>query len=403
MENGDQLVMYQDVTEAKQLEIQLQKAQKMESLGTLAGGIAHNFNNVLMGIQGRASLMLMDRDSSHPDFSHLKGIEEYVQRASELTKDLLGFARGGKYEVKPTDLNAVVVHENRMFGPTRKEITIHEELAEDLWSVEVDQGQIQQALINLYVNAGQAMPGGGALYIQTENVTLDQDQVRPFEVNSGRYVRLSVTDTGTGMDEATREKIFDPFFTTRQMGIGTGLGLSSVYGIIKNHGGFITVHSQKGQGATFHLHFPASKAAVTETENPSGEVAAGEGVILLVDDEEMITTVGRQMLRKLGYSVVVAGSGEEAIEIMNHAHGNPPTGDRPPVPDLVILDMIMPGMGGGETCDRLKQIHPDVKILLSSGYSINGQAQEILDRCCDGFIQKPFDIKTLSQKIRELL
>lgn len=403
MENGDQLVMYQDVTEAKQLEIQLQKAQKMESLGTLAGGIAHNFNNVLMGIQGRASLMLMDRDSSHPDFSHLKGIEEYVQRASELTKDLLGFARGGKYEVKPTDLNAVVVHENRMFGPTRKEITIHEELAEDLWSVEVDQGQIQQALINLYVNAGQAMPGGGALYIQTENVTLDQDQVRPFEVNSGRYVRLSVTDTGTGMDEATREKIFDPFFTTRQMGIGTGLGLSSVYGIIKNHGGFITVHSQKGQGATFHLYFPASKAAVTETENPSGEVAAGEGIILLVDDEEMITTVGRQMLRKLGYSVVVAGSGEEAIEIMNHAHGNPPTGDRPPVPDLVILDMIMPGMGGGETCDRLKQIHPDVKILLSSGYSINGQAQEILDRCCDGFIQKPFDIKTLSQKIRELL
>ncbi len=410
MENGDQLVMYRDITEAKQLEAQLYKAQKMESLGALAGGLAHNFNNVLMAIQGRASLLLMDKDSSHPDFDHLKGIEEYVQSAAELTGDLLGFARGGKYEVKPTDLNQLLAHENRLFGQTKKEITIHEKFAEDLWSVEVDRGQIQQALMNLYVNAWQAMPGGGTLYIRTENVILNPEHVDPFEVSPGRYVKLSVTDTGAGMDAATREKIFDPFFTTRKMGKGTGLGLASVYGIIKNHGGFITVDSERGKGATFYMYLPAAEAAAIASEDHSGEVVAGQGTILLVDDEEMIIAVGQAMLRKLGYHILVARNGTEALDMVNNAHranseADSPHGPQslPPVPDLIILDMIMPGMGGGETCEQLKQIDPDIKVLLASGYSLNGQAQKILDRYCDGFIQKPFDIKTLSQKIRELL
>ncbi|MBW2622740.1 MAG: DUF3365 domain-containing protein, partial [Deltaproteobacteria bacterium] len=232
------LNLLRDITQQEKLEAQLQQAQKMEALGILAGGIAHNFNNVLMGIQGRASFMMLDKDGSHPDFEHLKGIEEYVQNAVELTKDLLGFARGGKYEPRPIDLNELIKHENLMFGRTKKEIKIHGKYNKDLWTVEVDQGQIRQVLMNLYVNAWQAMPGGGDLYTQTENVTLDENYVKFFEIIPGRYVKISVTDTGIGMDEATRERIFDPFFTTHEMGTGTGLGLASVYGIVKNHGGF---------------------------------------------------------------------------------------------------------------------------------------------------------------------
>jgi signal transduction histidine kinase len=225
----------------------------MESLGTLAGGIAHDFNNLLMGIQGRTSLMVMDKDYSHPDFEHLKGIEDYVKSAADLTRQLLGFARGGKYEVKPTDINEMIKKSSSMFGRTKKEIKIHEKYQKDVWTVEVDQGQIEQVLMNLYVNAWQAMPGGGELYIETENVTLNEDYVKPYQVEQGNYVKISITDTGVGMDEATRQRIFEPFFTTKEMGRGTGLGLASVYGIIKNHGGFINVYSEKGEGTTFNI------------------------------------------------------------------------------------------------------------------------------------------------------
>ncbi|MBW1746293.1 MAG: PAS domain S-box protein, partial [Deltaproteobacteria bacterium] len=220
--------------EKKKLEFQFQQAQKMEAIGTLAGGVAHDFNNLLMGIQGRTSLMIMDKDSSHPDFEHLQGIEGYVKSAADLTKQLLGFARGGKYEVKPTDINELIKKSSRMFGRTKKEIKIHGKYQKNVWTVEADQGQIEQVLMNLYINAWQAMPGGGELYLQTENVILDEDYVKPFKIEPGRYVKISVTDTGVGMNEATRQKIFDPFFTTKEMGQGSGLGLASVYGITKN-------------------------------------------------------------------------------------------------------------------------------------------------------------------------
>jgi PAS domain S-box-containing protein len=380
--------------EKAKLEAQLQQAQRMEALGTLAGGIAHNFNNVLMGIQGRASLMMMDKDGSHRDFEHLKGIKEYVKNATELTKDLLGFARGGKYEPRPIGLNELIKHENLMFGRTRKEITLQGKYNKDLWTVEVDQGQMRQVLMNLYVNAWQAMPGGGDIYVQTENVTVDEGYVKPYVVIPGRYVKISVTDTGVGMDEATREKIFDPFFTTQEMGTGTGLGLASVYGIVKNHGGFINVYSEKGEGTTFNIYLPVSEKEVLEEKKPTGEVVKGEGTILFVDDEEMITDVGELLLEKLGYHVLTAKSGQEALDVY---------GKNMDDIDLVILDMIMPGMGGGETYDRLKEIKPDIKVLLSSGYSINGQAQEIMDRGCNAFIQKPFSLKEISQIIREHL
>ena len=379
-----------DITDLVRMEEELRRAQKMEAVGTLAGGIAHNFNNTLMGIQGRASLMMIDKDPSHPDHEHLKGIEAYVRSAAELTKDLLGFAKGGKYEVKPTDLNRLIRNENHLFGQTKKEIRILEKIDEGLWTVEVDQGQIRQALLNLYVNAWQAMPGGGDLFVQTENVVLGAEGVKPAELPPGRYVRVSVTDTGIGMDETTAEKVFEPFFTTQAMGKGTGLGLASVYGIVKNHGGCINVQSEKGAGTTFHLYLPASDKQAFQETKQEAEMVMGEGTVLLVDDEEMVLEVGEQLLVRLGYRVLTAGGGEEALRLHQ---------ERMDEIDLVVLDMVMPGMSGGEVYDRMKETNPDTRVLLSSGYTLDGQAQEILDRGCHGFIQKPFDMRTLSNKI----
>ena len=380
--------------ERESLQTQLQQAQKMEAVGTLAGGIAHDFNNLLMAIQGRTSIMLMKKDSSHPDIRHLKGIENNVESAAELTRQLLGFAKGGKYEVRPTDLNELVKKENRMFGRTKKEISIHGKYAEDLWSVEVDRGQIEQVLLNLYINAWQAMPGGGNLYLETENVTLDEDYVKPFSIAPGRYVKISVADTGVGMDKATRERIFEPFFTTKEMGRGTGLGLASAYGIIKNHGGFINVYSEKGHGTTFNIYLPASEKEAIEEKKPAGSTLRGTETVLFVDDEDMIIEVAGELFEQLGYKVLTAGSGREAIETYEK--------NKEKI-DIVLLDMIMPDMSGGETYDKLKEINPDIKVLLASGYSMNGTATEIMDRGCNGFIQKPFKMKEFSQKLREIL
>ena len=380
------------------LELQVQQAQKMESIGTLAGGIAHDFNNILMGIQGNASLMLLKTDSSHAFYEKLKNIEAYVENGTELTKQLLGFARRGKYHSIASDINSIIDKSASMFGRTKKEIRIHKDLMPDIYTVEVDRGQIEQALLNLYVNAWQAMPEGGDLYLKTENVILDADfeNIQPYKVETGKYVKITVSDTGSGFDDETKKRIFEPFFTTKEMGRGTGLGLASVYGIIKGHGGYINVHSRKDQGATFAVYLPASAKEVRhEKAEPVVEtVAKGTGTILLIDDEEMIIKVGEELLQELGYNVIAARSGEEAVKLYNK--------NRDKI-DLVVMDMIMPGMGGGETFDRLKAVNPDVKVLLSSGYSINGQASKILERGCDGFIQKPFNLNQLSEKIRGIV
>ena len=390
-----------DVTERKiaeqekaRLETQFQQAQKMEATGTLAGGIAHDFNNLLMAIQGNASLMLLKKDPGHRDYPRLKNIEQYVQSGAELTKQLLGFARGGKYEVKPTDLNELIKKNSEMFGRTKKEIQIHLKYQEGLWTVEVDRGQIEQTLMNLYINAWQAMPGGGNLFIETENVELDRKSVMAYGVDPGKYVKISITDTGVGMDKKTLERIFDPFFTTKEMGKRSGLGLASAYGIIKNHGGIIDVRSKKGEETTFMIYLPASEKEVPREEELPEEVLEGEETILLVDDEEMIIDAGKEMLEEMGYTVLAAENGMEAIDTYR---------EKDDEIDMVILDMIMPEMGGGETYDRLREADAEIKVLLSSGYSIDGEATEILERGCNGFIQKPFDMKEISRKIREVL
>ena len=383
-----------DISERKMLEAQLQQAQKMEAIGTLAGGIAHDFNNLLMGMQGHTSMLLMDKDALSPDYDHLKGIEDNIKNAAGLTKQLLGIARSGKYEIKATNLNEMVSKSIDLFSRTKKEVIVHKETEKDLWTVEVDRGQIEQVLLNLYVNAWQAMSENFELHLETQNVMLDDRFVKPYGAKPGRYVKISVTDKGIGMDEQTQQRVFDPFFTTKKMSRGTGLGLASAYGIIKNHGGIITVQSQKGHGATFSIYLPTSENAVKEEAALPKELLKGSETILLIDDEEIIIEIGQQLLEALGYTVFTAKSGEEAIDIYQKSMDKI---------DMVILDMVMPGMGGSETYDRLKEINPDIQTLLSSGYSMSGLAKEILAKGCNGFIQKPFGIKQLSLKLREIL
>ena len=378
----------------KELEDRLQQSQRLEALGTLAGGIAHDFNNLLMGIQGRAALMLTETDPSSRHYQQLRHIETHVQSASALTNRLLGFARGGKYEVRPENLNTLVEKSIQMFGRTKKEMTIKPNLLPELKAVEVDAGQIEQVLLNLFVNAGQAMPGGGEIDIETANCRLDAKQAQFYGIAAGDYIRLTVADTGHGMDEKILARIFDPFFTTKAVGRGTGLGLAMVYGIVKNHLGAIQVESEPGSGTTFTIFLPASQKAVSDNTPPTTGLHHGNETILLVDDEEMIIDVGRDILESLGYTVLTAHNGDSALKrYRENSRGI----------DLVIVDMIMPGMGGAKLYDKLKAIDPETKVLLSSGYSIDHQAHKIMARGCDGFIQKPFSIAKLSAKIRSII
>jgi two-component system cell cycle sensor histidine kinase/response regulator CckA len=383
-----------DVTERKLLERQLLQALKMESIGTLAGGIAHDFNNLLMGILGNASLMLLNTNPADPNYNRLKSIEKQVESGSKLTAQLLGYARKGKYELKSINLNQLVKDISEVFGRTRKNISIYLELTPDLLAVEVDKGQIEQVLWNLYINAADAMPDGGDFILKSFNTDHKNMKGRLYVPRPGKYVALAATDTGIGMDKETLERIFDPFFTTKDMGRGTGLGLASVYGIIKSHDGYIDVESKRGKGTTFRIYLPASKKKIAKSVDITEKLLKGTETVIFVDDEEVILDVGRDLLEKMGYKVLTARGGREAIELYEKNQDDI---------DIVILDMIMPHMSGSDTYDRMKEINPDIKVLLSSGYSIGGQATDILNRGCNGFIQKPFSMNELSVAIRQVL
>jgi PAS domain S-box-containing protein len=380
--------------EKKKLEANMQQIQRLEGIGTLAGGVAHDFNNLLMGIQGNVSLMLLEMKYDHPDYQKLKSIEACVTSGANLTRQLLGFARSGKYIVKPLDFNMVLENTASMFGRTRKEIGIHFKLEPDLWSIKGDQNQIEQVLLNLYINAWQAMPNGGDIFLKTCNVEVDDALAKPLDIRPGNYVRVSVADTGTGMDQAVQQKIFEPFFTTKELGRGTGLGLASVFGIIKNHDGAVDVNSRPNKGSTFYIYLPASDQKVHKTPVSAKNLSKGSETLLLVDDEKVILDVNKPMLEKLGYRVVAAQNGRNAISIFEKTKDEI---------DMVILDMIMPDLGGGAVFDHIKAAKPDIKVLLSTGYSLSGQAEAIMSRGCTGVIQKPFSIAQLSTKIREIL
>jgi signal transduction histidine kinase/CheY-like chemotaxis protein len=381
--------------ELREKDKKLLYAQKMEAVGTLAGGIAHDFNNLLMCVQGNISLVLLSLDSAHTHYDKIKNIEDQVKSGVSLTRQLLNFAVQREQEFSPVDLNEIISKTVSMFARTRKEIAIQKQLDSDLGLVSADRGQIEQVLLNLYVNASQAMPGGGQLTLTTESISLAPEEARLFFVDDGLYAKVSVTDTGVGMDEKTRERIFDPFFTTKEMGRGYGLGLTSVYGIIKGHHGFVDVQSRKGKGSTFLFYLPKTAGVLAQQETqPKEAILRGRETVLFVDDEQTIIEVMQDILEALGYRVLAANSGEEAVNIYHSMKGKI---------DLVILDVIMPGMGGMETFEAIKAIDPDVKVILSSGYSVNHIAKEIMDRGCRAFIQKPFNIETISKKVRDVL
>lgn len=388
-----------DLTEKKRLEAELMQAQKMEAIGTLAGGIAHDFNNLLMVIQGHVSLMMLDLEPDHPMRQRLENISRNVNQGAELTRQLLGFAKGGKYDVRPIDLNRVIREHDAVFQSTQKGHVILEHLTEGLPSVKADRGQMEQILMNIYINAVHAMPRGGTITVTTNLETVDAEKAACFHVQPGDYVCMRISDTGVGMDEKTQQRIFEPFFTTKEKGRGTGLGLASVYGIVQNHGGFIEVESTPMHGTTFHIHLPATDERPAEDSKP-GQDSSGlqkskaGGTLLLVDDEPMVREVGGQLLEHLGYEVIQAGGGKEALERYAAEGGRI---------DGVILDMIMPGMAGGVVFDRLKEMDPDVRVILASGYSIDGEAQVILDRGCRGFLQKPFSLNQLKEVLDRVL
>ena len=384
-------VVATDITARRHAEAQLAEAQKMEAIGTLAGGVAHDFNNILHGMLGGLS-MLEHRSGEHR--AEIQEMKALVERGADLARQLLGFARRGKYDVKPLDLGLVVAKTCETFARTHRHVSIGLELAPALKQVLMDHTQLEQVLLNLLTNADQAMPDGGRISLRAENVVLAQQVARIRGVEPGAFVKLTIIDTGSGMDAATQARIFEPFFTTKAPARSAGLGLASAYGIIGSHGGFITVESQLGFGTTFTLFLPGTDGVDKQELREAATVARVTGTILIVDDEELILKVCAQLLRTSGYEVLIASSGKRAVELMSkHREGI----------SLVILDLIMPDMNGRQTFEALRAIVPDIKVLLASGFSRGGQAQALLDLGCSGFIQKPFGPRLMLEKLEEIL
>jgi CheY-like chemotaxis protein len=325
---------------------------------------------------------------------HARAIEACVKSAGGLTRQLLGFARGGKYRPQPIDLSQLVRSSADLFGRTRKEIRITMDCSMVPVVAEVDKAQLEQVLLNMYVNAWQAMPRGGELRITTAVTELDEAAGAANGVLPGRYAFITVADSGIGIDQSIMPRIFEPFFTTKEKSRGTGLGLASAYGIIRNHGGFIGVDSEVKSGTVFTVYLPWSEKTPVTEEHADVSSIQGSETILLVDDETMILEVGQAMLEQLGYRVLVAHGGQEALALMEH---------QSETINLVILDLIMPGMDGGETLATLRNYSQDVPVVLSSGYALNKQMEHVMAQGCSGFLQKPFSMSELSKLVRQIL
>jgi CheY-like chemotaxis protein len=347
-----------------------------------------------MAIQGSISLLLLEARPGSEDHATLKTVEQQIRSGASLTRQLLAYARKGRYELKPLDLNRVVTNISETFWRTRKDIRVQRDLQQGLHAIEADRSQMEQVLLNLALNAGDAMPRGGELHFTTRNLSAEEARGKLPSPRPVPHVMMRIRDTGQGMDREIQERIFEPFFTTKEMGHGTGLGLASVYGSVQSHGGQIQVSSEMGQGTTFEIVLPASERSEPEPRPRAQAPAAVRGTLLLVDDEPLVLKICARLMRGLGFEVLTASSGVQALEVYEE-HGAQI--------DLVVLDLIMPDMSGGQTYDRLKALDPQVRVLLSSGYSLDGEARRIMDRGCDGFIQKPFDAADITRRINEIL
>jgi len=384
--------------EIKKLNKQMLQAQKMEAVGTLAGGIAHDFNNLLQGILGYTQILIMPRDESDPDIASLRQIEKAANRASELTRQLLTFSRKVESKPRPVNLNQEVHEVEKLLKRTiPKMIDIELHLEEGLETINADPSQLEQVIMNLGVNARDAMPEGGKLVIETENVFLDESYCRDhLGARPGKYVLLSISDTGFGMDKDTLEHIFDPFFTTKEVGKGTGLGLAMVYGIVKSHEGYIMCYSEPGQGTAFKIYLPVIEGNTEDRILEKKEKTIperGNETILLVDDEELLRDIGKDMLEQFGYTVLLAQDGESALELYSEKKNI----------SLIILDLIMPGMGGKRCLEKLLTMNPEIKVVIASGYSINGHGKDALEAGARAFVSKPYELKQMLQVVRKVL
>jgi PAS domain S-box-containing protein len=387
-----------DLVERRQLELQLRQSQKMEAIGQLAGGVAHDFNNVLTVILSNAELLLRGLGPEDPRRAELSDIREAAQRAASLTRQLLAFSRKQVLKPRVLNLNDVVSSIEKMLGRLiGEDIELVAMLDPDLWSIEADPGQIEQIIMNLAVNARDAMPEGGRLAIETGNLEIDERFARShYPITPGSYAMLMVCDTGEGMDAETRSRIFEPFFTTKQLGKGTGLGLSTVYGIVKQSGGFIWAYSEPGLGTTFKVYFPRAVQAAAAFERRQG-AAAPEGAaetVLLVEDEASVRSLARRILRDEGYIVLEANTAVEALKV-SLAHDGPI--------ELLLTDLVMPELNGRDLAEKLAARRPEMRILFMSGYTDHAVLRDGDKERDERFLQKPFTPESLIRKVREVL
>jgi PAS domain S-box-containing protein len=387
----------EDVTDRRVLEDQFRQAQKMEAVGRLAGGVAHDFNNLLMVISGYAEVLLAELQADHPLREKAQAIQQASDRATTLTRQLLAFSRKQLLELKVVDVNAIVADMERLLRPLiGEDVEFVTNLTPEAAHTRADAGQLEQVLMNLVVNAKDAMPNGGTLTLQTEEIVVDEShRLGPAFIRPSRYVVLSVSDTGMGMDKETQSRIFEPFFTTKEKGKGTGLGLSTVYGIVKQSGGYVMVQSEKGRGTMFQIYLPRVEGVAEKHAPPVIHAASGgTETVLLVEDEESVRQLVRETLAAKGYRVVEAENGESGIATAAQHDGKI---------DLVITDVVMPGMGGRELVRQLAQTRPQTKVLYLSGYTEDAILSEGSVESGAAFLQKPFTLQSLSRKVREVL
>jgi PAS domain S-box-containing protein len=386
----------EDVTERRDLEVQLRQRQKMEAIGLLAGGVAHDFNNLLGVISGYAELVAEQVDPGSKTFVSVEQIRKAADRAAALTRQLLAFSRQQVLETKILDINLIVEEMAKMLPRLLGEdIELQSRLSAGIGEVKADQGQIEQVIMNLAVNARDAMPGGGRLLISTEQIFMDSDQaLKRSPMIPGSYILLSVSDTGTGMDRQTQAHIFEPFFTTKERGRGTGLGLATVYGFVKQIGGYVWVESAPGAGSTFSIYLPVTDETVRKGSPQPAAAASGcgSGTILLVEDEESLRVLTRNVLQQEGYTVLEAGNGAEAVAVAQAA-GRPI--------DLLLTDMVMPGMNGRAVAERVGRLYPDIKVVYMSGYTGFSTRESASFNAV--IIAKPFTRQVLLQKMREAM